>query len=220
MCAIVYLMKLNNQSIWNGWVKVSYNNAETNYLDVELNIFNNESSHTTRLIRLYNPDLTQTNFSISSFSHLILTLKYFWTTSNIRFDFSAISWVHLSTLRSSFLLLQIYTACSFTLGKSFLHFSPFYAHFTKKVMKIRNDPLLQRIYFVLMITTANWLVGLLFMLKSTTLFQLEHLKSRSGRSADFAYKLRIHCLTKILNNWFELFDRPGLWCSWPLQTCI
>ena len=77
-------------------------------------------------------------------------------------------------------------------------------------MKIRNDPLLKRIYFVLMITTANWLVGLLFMLKSTTLFQLEHLKSRSGRSADFAYKLRIHCLTKILNNWFELFDRLGL----------
>ena len=100
--------------------------------------------------------------------------------------------------------------CSFTLGKTFLHFSPLYAYFTKKVMKIRNDPLLKRIYFVLMITTANWLVGLLFMLKSTTLFQLEHLKSRSGRSADFAYKLRIHCLTKILNNWFELFDRLGL----------
>ena len=71
-------------------------------------------------------------------------------------------------------------------------------------MKIRNDPLLKRIYFVLMITTANWLVGLLFMLKSTTLFQLEHLKSCSGRSADFAYKLRIHCLTKILNNCAEI----------------
>jgi len=77
-------------------------------------------------------------------------------------------------------------------------------------MKIRIVPLLKRIYFVLVITTANWLVGLPFMLKSTILFQLEHLKSRSGRSADFAYQLRIHCLTKIPNNWFELFDRLGL----------
>ena len=35
----------------------------------------------------------------------------------------------------SFVILYLNTVCSFTLGKSFPHFSPLYAHFTRKVIK-------------------------------------------------------------------------------------